>query len=159
MFKNSPLFFIHFLFSFNMHLFYCNCCALLKRYKDSVLRRAQLFKNTVSQNQFFTHPTKTLVFQKKCFFWFWAISVETTSFIVLPGFHCFGIPKKLWPKQTVCTNMRVFFSLPDTNSVRQVLLKSIFHASSFLEDHLKNTIFYSCWGLFHFVFSVSLSLT
>ena len=46
-----------------------------------------------------------------------------------------------------------FFSLPDTNSVRQFLLKIHFFCFfTFLDDHLKKTIFIGFWGLFHFLF-------
>ena len=90
------------------------------------------------------------------------IPSETVSFLVLgnfrwnhyfyifPGLHYFG-PKKFWPKQIVCTKMR-FFSLPDTNSVRQFLQKiRIFcFFFTFLDDNLKNN-FIGFFGLFHFV--------
>ena len=72
MFKNNPQFFINFLF-FNI----------------------QLFKNTVSKTHFFTHVKKTPFQRKRCHFWFWAISAETTIFIAFPGLHCFG-QKKLF---------------------------------------------------------------
>ena len=49
----------------------------------------QLFKNAVSKTHFFTHVKKHL-FEKRCHLLFWAISAETTIWIVFPGFHCFG---------------------------------------------------------------------
>ena len=46
-----------------------------------------------------------------------------------------------------------FFSLPDTNSVRQFLLTiKFFSFFSFLDDHLKNTICTGFFGLFPFCF-------
>ena len=71
-------------------------------------KRTQLFKNTVSQTHFFTHVKKTPFSKKWCHFWFWAISAETTIFRVFPDLHCFGPKKNFWPKQIVCTKMRVF---------------------------------------------------
>ena len=102
-------------------------------------------KNSFSKTQLvkptFSLMSKSTFFKKKwCHFWFWAISAETTIFIVFPGLHCFGL-KKFWPKRIACTKMHVFFSLPDTNSVRQSLLKIHFWGLfTFLDDHLKRTL-------------------
>ena len=80
-----------------------------KHYKNSVFRKTQLFKNTVSKTHFFNHVKKHPFPKKRChfLFFFFAISSETPIFIVFPALHCFG-PKKIWPKQIVCTTMRVF---------------------------------------------------
>ena len=90
---------------------------------------------------------------------------EKVSFLVLGNFRwnhyfysfswftLFWSKKKFWPKQIVCTKMRVFFSLPDTNSVRQFLLKIHFFCFfTFLDDHLKKTYFYRVFGPFPFSF-------
>ena len=45
--------------------------------------KTQLVKLTSS-------PMSRNTFKKECHFWFWAISAETTIFIVYPGFHRFG---------------------------------------------------------------------
>ena len=49
------------------------------------------------------------IFQKKrCHFRFWAISAETTIFIVLPGLHCFG-PEKMFGQNRSCARKCAFF--------------------------------------------------
>ena len=60
------------------------------------------FSKTHLVKPIFTHVKKHL-FQKKCHFWFWTISAETTIFIVLPVFHCFG-PQIFWAKTNVHEN-------------------------------------------------------
>ena len=57
-------------------------------------------------------------------------------FYSFPGLHCFG-PKNILAKtDSVHENAR-FFSLPDTNTVRQFLLKIHFFCFfTFLDDHL-----------------------
>ena len=62
--------------------------------------------------------------QKRFHFWFWAISAETTIFIVFPGLDCFGPKTSLAKTDSVHEDAR-FFSFPDTNSVRQFLQKKI----------------------------------
>ena len=97
--------------------------------------------------------SKTPFSKKRCHFWFWflAISAESTIFIAFPG-PLFWSKKHFWPKQIVCTKMRAFFSLPDTNSVRQFLLKIYFLGFfTFWMTTAKKTVFTGFWGLFHFV--------
>ena len=93
MFKNNPLFFINFLFFSTYSFCFWKAVLCWKHYKNSVFRKTQLFKNTVSKTHFFTHVKKTPFSKKRCHFCFWAISAETTIFIVFPGLHYFG-PKK-----------------------------------------------------------------
>ena len=70
--------------------------------------------------------SKKHLFPKKgVIFAFFAISAETPIFIVLPALHCFGL-KKILTKTDSCNENARFFSLPDTNSVRQFLLKIYF---------------------------------
>ena len=95
MFKNNPLFFINFLFFSTYSFCFWKAVFCWKHYKNSVFRKTQLFKNTVSKTHFFTHVKKTPFSKKRCHFCFWAISAETTIFIVFPGLHCFG-PKKFF---------------------------------------------------------------
>ena len=135
MFKNNPLFFINFLFFSTYSFCFWKAVLCWKHHKNCVFKKTQLFKNTVSKPSFST-MSKNTFFQKRCHFCFFAISTETPIFIVFPAFYCFG-PKKFWPKQIVCTKMRVFFSLPDTNSVSQFLLKiHFFWFFTFLDDYL-----------------------
>ena len=70
MFKNNPLFFIKFLFFFNIQFLFLKSCALLKTLKNSVFRKTQLFKNTVSKTHFFNHVKKTPFSKKRCHFCF-----------------------------------------------------------------------------------------
>ena len=108
MLKHNPLFFINFLFFSTYSFCFWNAVFCWKHYKNSVFSKAQLFKNTVSKTHFFTHVKKTPFSQKRCHFWFWAISAETTIFIVFPGLHCFG-PKKILAKtDSVHENARFF---------------------------------------------------
>ena len=80
------------------------------------------------------------------------------SFYSASWFTLFWAPKNFRPEQIVCTKMRVLFSLPDTNSVRQFLLKfHIFHLSIFWWPPLKIPMFIGFFCLFPFFpcFSVS----
>ena len=96
--------------------------------------------------------SKNTFSKKRCHFWFWPISAETTIFIVFPGLHCFGA-KIFWPKQIVCTKMRVFLpSLTQIVSGNFCKKKSSFYFSHFWMTTLKNTIFIWFFGLFHFPF-------
>ena len=100
--------------------------------------------------------SKNTFSKKRCHFWFWAISAETTIFTVFPGLHCFG-SKKCFGQNRSCARKCAFFPLPDTNSVKQFLQKIIlFDFFIFLDDHLKNTIFIGCvaFSIFFFSFSV-----
>ena len=108
--------------------------------------KTQLVKPT------FSPMSKNTFFKKRCHFWFWPISAETTIFIVFPGLHCFGPKNFLAKTDSVHENAR-FFSLPDTNSVRQFLPKiHFFDFSHFCMTTSKNTIFIGFFGLFHFLF-------
>ena len=85
---------------FNISFLLLKSCVLLKtlvfseKHSFSKLFRVQ---STVSKTHFF-HPCQKHLFQRKgVIFWFWAISAETTIFIVFPGLHCFG-PKKILAK-------------------------------------------------------------
>ena len=55
-----------------------------------------------------------------------------------------------WADKTDSVNENGFFSLPDTNSVRQVLIKIHFFISPFLDDHLKKHYFLGFFFLFFF---------
>ena len=116
-----------------------------------VLSTKHSFSKTQLVKPTFSPMSKNTFFKKRCHFWFWPISVETTIFIVFPGLHCFGPKTFFWPKQLVCTKMR-FFSLPGTNSVRQFLQKNpFFRFFTFLHDHLKKHYF--LWGFLAFSIS------
>ena len=127
MFKNNPRFFINRLF-FNIHLFYYNCCVLLKTLQivfsiEHSFSKTQLVKNT------FLHPSQKHLFQKRgvifCF----------GQFPLKPHFCSFSWFWLFWAKKVLAQNNSVhenapFFSLPDTNSVKRFLLKiKIFHFS------------------------------
>ena len=85
---------------------------------------------------------------------------KRVSFLVLDNFrsnhYFYGffqvftvlVPNNFLAKTDSVHENAVFFSLPDTNSVRQFSLKIHFFIFSFLDDHLKNTIFIGFGGLF-----------
>ena len=103
--------------------------------------------------------SKNTFFPKKVSFLFFAISAETPIFIVFSALHCFG-PKKNLAKTDSC-KCAFFVSLPDTNSVRQFLLKiHFFDFSHFCMTTLKKPYFYRVFCYFplfvFFLFSVSL---
>ena len=155
MFENNPLFFINFLFFWTYSFCFWKAVFCWKHYKNSVFRKTQLFKNTVSKTHFFTHVKKTPFSKKRCHFGFWAISAETPIFIVFPALHCFG-PKKILAKTDSCNENAFLFSLPDANSVRQFLQKNLFFSFfTFLHGHLKKKpIFIGFFAIFlFFVFS------
>ena len=107
MFKNNPQFFINFLFSQHAVFTFEKLCFAENTIKI-VFSVKHSFSNTQLVKPLFHPCQKTPFSKKRCHFWFWAISAETTIFIVFPGLHCFGPKKIFWPKQIVCTKMRVF---------------------------------------------------
>ena len=111
-------FFQHTVFVFEKLCFAENTIKIVFSGKHS-FPKTQLVKPT------FSTMSKNTFFKKKCHFCFWAISAETPIFIVFPALHCFG-PKKILAKTDSCNENARFFSVPDTNSVRQFLLKIIF---------------------------------
>ena len=106
MFKNNPLFFTNFLFFSTYSFCFWKAVFCWKHYKNSVFRKHSFSKTQLVKPTFST-MSKNTFFQKRCHFCFFAISAETPIFIVFSALHCFG-PKKIWPKQIVCTKMRVF---------------------------------------------------
>ena len=79
-----------------------------KHYKNNVFRKTQLFKNTVSKTHFFNHVKNTL-FQKKVSFLFFFCNFRwNPNFYSVSCFALFWSKKHFWPKQIVCTKMRVF---------------------------------------------------
>ena len=106
MFKNNPQFFIKFLLFSTYHFAFEKLCFAENTFKI-VFSIKHSFSKTQLVKPTFWPMSKTPFSKKRCHFWFWAISAETTIFIVFPGLHCFG-PKEIWPKQIVCTKMRVF---------------------------------------------------
>ena len=114
--------------------------------------RRNSFSKTQLVKPTFSPMSKTLFFffQKRCHFWFWAISVETTVFIVFTGFHCFGPSNFLAQTGSVHENVR-FFLPSDTNRVRQFLLRiHFFSFSHFWMTNLKNPVFIGVFGIFPF---------
>ena len=142
MFKNNPQFFINFcffehtIFGFEKLCFAENTIKIVFSEKKHSFSKTQLVKPT------FSPMSKNTFFKEK------------VSFLVLGNFRLIYtvlVQKKFWPKQIVCTKMRVFFSLPDTNSVRQFLLKILFFCFfTFLDDHLKKPNFYRVFWPFPF---------
>ena len=96
-------------------------------------RKIQLFKNTVSKTHFFTHVKNTFFKEK-------------VSFLVLGNFrwnHYFYSfsrftlfwSKKIWPKQIVCTKMRVFLPSWHKSCQASFAKNPFFWFFTFLDDH------------------------
>ena len=109
--------------------------------------KTQLVKptfSTMSKNTFFPKKVSFLLFCN--FRW-------NPYFYSVFCFTLFWSKKQFWPKQIVATKMRVFVSLPDTNSVRQFLLKiQFFWFSHFCMTTLKKPYFYRFFAIFPFLF-------
>ena len=157
MFKNNPQFFINFLFFQHTVFVFEKLC-----FAENIIKIVLSEKHSFSKTQL-VKPTSSPM-SKNTFF------KEKVSFLVLGNFRwnhyfysfswfaLFWSKQKFWPKQIVCTKMRVF-SLPDTNSVRQVLLKSIFWVFHiFGWPPPKKPIFIGVLGFFHFDCSIFLFL-
>ena len=107
MFKNNPLFLINFLFFSTYSFCFWRTVFCWKHYKNSVFRKTQLFKNTVSKTHFFNHVKKHL-FPKKVSFLFFCNFRRNPYFYSVFCFTLFWSKKQFWPKQIVATKMRVF---------------------------------------------------
>ena len=120
MFKNNPLFFIDF---FQPTYFIATAVPCWKHYKNNVLSKTQFSKTQLVKPLF--HPNQRTPYAKKrCHFRFWAISAETTISIIFPGFSLFWAPQKSVQNRKRARKLAFFLlSLPDTNGVRQLLLK------------------------------------
>ena len=109
-----------------------------------------------SKTHFFTYVKNTF-FKKRCHFWFWPISAKPTIFTVFLGFHRL-VQKHFWARtDSVHENAR-FFSLLDTNSVRQFWLK--LHFSIFLSFGClprKHCFYRVVWPFSIFIFCFSCS--
>ena len=150
MFKNNPLFFINFLFFVQHTVFVFEKLCFAENTIKIVFSRKHSFSKTQLVKPTFSTMSKNTFFKEK------------VSFLVLGNFRwnpyfysfsCFTLfwSKKNWPKQIVATKMR-FFSLPDTNSVRQFWLKIHFlWFFTFLDDHLKKPYFYMVFCYFPFL--------
>ena len=151
MFKNNPLFFINFLFFSTYHFCFWKAVFCWKHYKNSVFSKTQLFKNTVSKTHFFNHVKKHLFQRKGVIFGFGQFRWNH-YFYSFSWFTLFW-SKKNFGQNRSCARKCAFFSLPDTNSARQFLLKIHFFCFfTFLDDHLKKTYFYRVFGPFPFYF-------
>ena len=128
-------FFQHTVFVFEKLCFAENTIKIVFSGKHS-FSKTQLVKptfSTMSKNTFFQKKVSFLLFDN--FRW-------NHYFYSFSWFTLFWSKKNFWPKQIVCTKMRVFISLPDTNSVRQFLLKiHFFDFSHFWMTTLKKTLF------------------
>ena len=93
-----------------------------KHYKDSVFREKHSFSKAQLVKPTFSPMSKNTFFKEKVSFLVLGNFRWNHYFYSFSWFTLFWSKKHFWPKQIVCTKMR-FFSLPDTNSVRQFLLK------------------------------------
>ena len=92
--------------------------------------------------------------KKRCHFWFWAISAETTIFIVFPGLHCFGPKNTFWPKvDSVHENARFSPFLTQIVSGNVLLKINVFHFSHFWMTTFKKHYLYRVfWPFAIFLF-------
>ena len=123
-----------------------------------VLSDKHSFSKTQLVKPTFSPMTKNTFFQKKVSFLVLGNFRWNHYFYSVSWFTLFWAQKMFWPKQIVCTKMR-FFSLPDTNSVRQFLQKKSFYVdfdfSHFWMTTLKKTIFIGFLGPFPISFFLS----
>ena len=127
MFKNNnPLFFINFvLFSTCSFLLQLLCFA--ENTIQIMLSEEHSFSKTQLVKPTFSPMPKNTCFKKGVIFGFGQFPLKPL-FCYFSWFSLFWSKNIFGSKQIVCTKMR-FFSLPDTNSVRQFLLK--IHFSDF----------------------------
>ena len=154
MFENNPLFFINFLFFSSYNFCFWKAVFCWKHYKNSVFRKTHIFKNTVSKTHFFTHVKKQLFPKKRCHFWFLANIRWNPYFYSFSCFTLFWSKKKFWPKQIVCTKMRVFSpfltQIVSGNFCKKKILFSDF--SYFWITTLKKPYFYRVFFAFSLFF-------
>ena len=156
MFKNNPLF-LHILSVFSTYIFLLQVLCLLKALQPKCFQETQLFKNIVCKKHFFTHAKNTFFQQKR------GVILGFGQFPMKPLFVQFFLvstvlgQEKFWAKHIDA----VFFSLLDTNGVRQVLLKiHVLFIFSCLKNHLKTLFLQVFLAFYHFLcFSVSLAAT
>ena len=111
MFKNNPLFFINFLFFSTYSFCFWKAVFCWTHYKNSVFRKTQLFKNTVSKTHFFNHVKKHLFPKKRCHFCFFCNIRWTPYFYSVLCFTLFWSKKKNLAKTDSC-NENARFSFP-----------------------------------------------
>ena len=140
MFKNNPPFFINFLFfqhtvfAFEKLCFAENTIKIVFSAKHS-FSKTQLVKPT------FSAMSKKHLFQRKGVIFGLGNFRWNHYFYSFSWFALFWSKKILVKTGSVHENAR-FFSLPDTNNVRQFLLKiQFFCFFTFLDDHLKKPLF------------------
>ena len=109
-------FFQHTVFVFEKLRFAENTIKIVFSGKHS-FSKTQLVKPT------FSPMSKNTFFQKKVSFLLLGNFRWNHYFYSFSWFTLLWAKKIFWPKQIVCTKMRVFFSLPDTNSVSHFLQK------------------------------------
>ena len=154
MFKNNPLFFINFLF-FHHTVFVFEKLGFAENTIKIVFSEKHSFSKTQLVKPTFSPMSKNTFFQKKVSFLVLANFRWNHYFYSFSWFALFWAKKKFLAKtDSVHENAR-FFSLPDTNSVRQFLQKNPFFFSlffTFLDDHLKKHYFYRVFWPFPFSF-------
>ena len=145
MFKNNPQFFINSLFFFSSYSFFALEKAGLcwKHYKNSVFRKTQLFKNTVSKTHFFTHVKKNTFLQKKVSFLVLVNFRRNHYFYSFSWFALFLGPKKFLAKTDSVHEMRVFspFLTQIVSGQFFAKKKKILIFSHFWMTTLKKTLF------------------
>ena len=95
--------------------------------------------------------SKNTFFQKRCHFWFWAVSAETTIFYSVSWFTLFWAQKMFWPKQFLlgylAFSIFLFFCFYFSNIKKTKTKNAIFFSkTSFLTSpkFCKNTVLAQC---------------
>ena len=124
MFKNNPLFFINFLFFSQHTVFVFEKLCFAENTIKIVFSGKHSFSKTQLVKPTFSTLSKTPFSKKRCHFCFFCLFANSaeTPFYSVSCFALFWSKKNLAKTDSVHENAR-FFSLPDTNSVRQFLLK------------------------------------
>ena len=119
--QNNPLFVINFCF-FQHTIFAFEKLCFAENTIKIVFSEKHSFSKTQLVRPTFSPMSKNTFSKEKVSFLVLGNSAETTIFIVFPDLHWFG-PKNIFGQNRQCARKCAFFSLPDTKSVRQILLK------------------------------------
>ena len=152
MFKNNPLFFINFLFFSTYSFCFWKAVFCWKHYKNSVSGKHS-FSKTQLVKPTFSPMSKNTFFKKKVSFLLLGNFRWKHYFYSFSCFTLFWAQKNFWPKQIVCTKMRVFSPFLTQIVSANFCKKSIFFDfSHFCMTTLKNPIFIGFFAIFPFLF-------
>ena len=150
--QKPPTIFHKFSVFFNIQFLFLKSCLAENTIKivfsgKHSFSKTQLVKPTVSPMS-----KEHTFFQKKVSFLLLGNFRWNHYFYSFSWFTLFWAKKIFWPKQIVCTKMRVFSPFLTQIVSANFCKTSIFWFFTFLHDHLKKPIFIGFFGLFHFLF-------